>query len=232
VACNGCTTRFLHSKGFPTFERVVRVPKRWSGIVDVAAEKGASLPKEADSKALQQFLEAQHKQDPLHFPDLCLEVLKLLGRGEYVAELPDQPPVGHFGLAVREYSHSTAPNRRYPDIITQRLLKAALADKSCPYSVPELEALARHCSLQESNAKKVERKTQKCAAAAMLKPRIGQHFTVVVSGQNHVSTWVRLLDMPVEGKLSGYARLGQVLDVRLTSVNIEKGFIDFEPSKT
>jgi ribonuclease R len=230
VACNGCTTKFLRAQGFPTFERVVRVPKRWDGIVEVAAEKGTKLPKEANSKALQQFLEAQHKEDPLHFPDLCLEVLKLLGRGEYVAELPDQPPVGHFGLAVREYSHSTAPNRRYPDVITQRLLKAALAGDACPYNVHQLEALARHCSLQESNSKKVERKTQKCAAAAMLRPRIGEYFMVVVSGQNDASTWVRLLDMPVEGKLSCYARLGQVLQVRLVSVNVEKGFIDFEPS--
>jgi exoribonuclease-2 len=227
VACNGCASRYLTQKGFPTFQRIVRRPKHWSRIVTLAQELGCELPEEPESKALQQFLEAQRASRPQQFPDLSLQVLKLLGRGEYVVELPDQPPIGHFGLAVREYSHSTAPNRRYPDLITQRLLKAALAEEPCPYGEDELEELARHCSEQEANAQKIERHMAKSAAAAMLRNRLGETFEAVASGHNERATWVRLLSMPVEGMLDGWAPLGRKLRVRLERVDIKKGFIDF-----
>ena len=230
VACNGCTSRYLKSKNLPTFQRIVRVPKFWDKIVEVAADKGQRLPDEADSASLQRFLEGQRASDPLHFPDLSLQILKLLGRGEYVVEMPNEPPIGHFGLAVREYSHSTAPNRRYPDIITQRLLKAALAGLPSPYEAEELEILARRCSQQEAAAQKVERQTSKSAAASMLSNRVGETFKAVVSGQNNKATWVRLLTMPIEGKLEGQAKMGQRLRVKLVSVNVEKGFIDFRPT--
>lgn len=227
VACNGCASRYLRSQNLPTLQRIVRQPKYWSSIADLAADRGHGLPYEPDSKALEEFLVKQRKADPLRFPDLCLEVLKLLGRGEYVVEMPGEALIGHFGLAVREYSHSTAPNRRYPDVITQRLVKAALTQQTCPYEAEELEDLALHCSRQEAAAQKVERQTQKSAAAALLSHKIGETFQVVVSGQNQHGTWVRLLDMPVEGKLLGRSQMGKRLRVRLVGVNIEKGFIDF-----
>ena len=227
VACNGCASQYLKSQALPTFQRIVRKPKYWSSIVDIAADRGHGLPEEPDSKALEEFLVGERRADPLHFPDLCLEVLKLLGRGEYVVEMPGKAAIGHFGLAVSDYSHSTAPNRRYPDVITQRLLKAALHKEACPYEAEELDGLALHCSSQEANAQKVERQTQKSAAAALLSHKIGETFQVVVSGQNQHGTWVRLLDMPVEGKLLGKAKMGKRLQVRLVGVNIERGFIDF-----
>jgi len=227
VASNGCASRYLRSLDFPTLQRIVRRPKYWPEIVQLAAEKDYQLPAQPDSQALASFLDQQRRRDPLHFPDLSLNVLKLLGRGEYVVEAADQPLVGHFGLAVREYSHSTAPNRRYPDILSQRLLKAALAGKACPYSLAELEQLARHCSQQEGQAQKAERQSHKSAAALLLERRRGEVFDAVVSGQSRLGSWVRLLEMPVEGKLLGTARLGQRLRVQLASVNVEKGFIDF-----
>lgn len=232
VASNGCASRYLKSKGLPTLQRIVRQPKYWDEIVELAAEKGWELPHLPDSLALAAFLDDQRQRDPLHFPDLSLSTLKLLGRGEYVVEAPGQPAIGHFGLAVREYSHSTAPNRRYPDLITQRLLKAALLDQPCPYPEEsgELERLARHCTLREGQAQKVERQSQKSAAALMLADRIGETFEGVVSGQNRSTSWVRLLSMPIEGKLLGPAKLGQRLQVKLASVNVERGFIDFRSS--
>ena len=227
VASNGCASRYLKAQGFPTLQRIVRQPKFWDGIVALAAEKGWQLPDSPDSGALARFLDQQHRLDPLHFPDLSLSVLKLLGRGEYAVEMPGQPPIGHFGLAVREYSHSTAPNRRYPDVITQRLLKAALTHRPSPYEESELDQLARHCSLQEGRATKVERQSQKSAAALMISDRKGEVFEAVVSGQNRSGNWVRLLSMPIEGKLVGQAKLGQRLHVKLVGVDVEKGFIDF-----
>ncbi len=230
IACNGCTSRHLEARGFPSFQRIVRRPKFWPSIVELAQAMGGSLPDHPDSLALQTFLEARRAQQPIRFPDLCLAVLKLLGRGEYVVEMPDQPPLGHFGLAVREYSHSTAPNRRYPDVIAQRLVKASLDKEPCPYSQVELEQLARHCSQQESKAKKVERQTEKSAAASMLAARLGETFQVVVSGVNERATWVRMLAMPVEGKLLGHAKIGTQLTVTLARTDVAKGFIDFAPT--
>lgn len=230
VACNGFASEYLRAHGMPTLQRVVRRPKFWARIVELAEEFKWTLPEEPDSKALQKFLENRRKKDPDRFPDLSLQVLKMLGRGEYVVEVPGEPLIGHFGLAVREYSHSTAPNRRYPDLVTQRLIKATLAGQPCPYDVEELEELARHCSDQEAAADKVQRQTAKSAAALYLQDHIGEKFEAVVSGENQKSTWVRLLSKPIEGLLDGgHARIGQRLTVKLVSVNVERGYIDFRP---
>jgi VacB/RNase II family 3'-5' exoribonuclease len=231
IGANGVTARFSASKMFPSLRRVVRTPQRWDRIVALASEHNHILPKEPDSKALEQFLIASKAADPLRFPDLSLSIIKLLGAGEYALELPGQTAAGHFGLAVKDYAHSTAPNRRYPDLITQRLLKAALSDRPVPYSTPELEALARHCTEQEDAAKKVERQVEKSAAALLLQNRIGERFEAIVTGASEKGTWVRLLQMPIEGKLvTGYAGLdvGQRLNVLLSRTDVERGFIDFK----
>jgi exoribonuclease-2 len=230
IAANGVTARYLEDAGFAALRRIVRSPERWQRIVSVAAEHGFSLPEEPDSKALEAFLAARRKADPLRFPDLSLVIVKLMGAGEYVVELPGEEPVGHFGLAVRDYTHSTAPNRRYPDVITQRLLKAALARRSSPYSVSELNGLAVHCTEQEDAANKVERLVRKSAAALLLETRIGERFDGVVTGASEKGTWVRIFRPPVEGKVvRGYEGLevGDKARVRLVSTNVEHGFIDF-----
>jgi VacB/RNase II family 3'-5' exoribonuclease len=230
IAANGVTARYLESKGLPCIRRVVRTPKRWDRIVEIAAQHGFSLPGSPDSKPLEQFLTRQKAADPLRFPDLSLSIIKLLGSGEYVADFPGDTPPGHFGLAVRDYAHSTAPNRRYPDLITQRLLKAALNDKPSPYPDGELESLATHCTQEEDAANKVERQVAKSAAALLLESRIGEQFDAIVTGVSDAGTWVRLLDMPVEGKL---VRGGDGIDVgdratvKLLEVDVERGFIDF-----
>lgn len=230
IAANGVTARFLTSKNFPSVRRVVRVPKRWDRIVLLAAEKEFKLPAIPDSKALEQFLESQEKASPLTFPDLSLSIIKLLGPGEYVIEMPGEKPIGHFGLAVKDYAHSTAPNRRYPDVITQRLIKAAIAGKPCPYTKGELEILAKHCTEMEDAAKKVERQVEKSAAALLLEGRLGNEFDAIVTGVNEKGTWVRLIDPPVEGKLlSSPAGLdvGNQLKVWLEHTDVKRGFIDF-----
>jgi exoribonuclease-2 len=230
IAANGVTARYLAAKSFPSLRRVVRVPKRWDRIVQLAAEHGSTLPKEPDSKALEHFLESAKAADPLHFADLSLSVIKLLGPGEYVVELPGGSVAGHFGLAVKDYAHSTAPNRRYPDLVTQRLLKAAVAGHAVPYAGDDLETLATHCTQAEDAAKKVERQVTKSAAALLLQSRIGAQFDAIVTGASDKGTWVRLLHPPVEGRLaSGFAGLdvGQRLRVQLLSTDVEQGFIDF-----
>ena len=231
IAANGVTARYLASKKFPSLRRVVRTPKRWDRIVELAAERGATLPKKPDAKALEQFLVSAKAADPLRFPDLSLCVIKLLGRGEYVVELPGDSVAGHFGLAVEDYEHSTAPNRRYPDVITQRLLKAAVDGQSVPYENDELEALATHCTEEEDAAKKVERQVTKSAAALLLGSRIGEQFDAIVTGASETGTWVRILRPPVEGRLdSGFEnmRVGDRLRVQLVSTDVERGFIDFK----
>ena len=202
IAANGVTARYLVSRGSPSIRRVVRTPERWDRIVEIAAEHDFTLPDAPDAKALEEFLTKQKAADPLRFPDLSLSVIKLLGAGEYVAELPDNAGPGHFGLAVKDYTHSTAPNRRYTDLITQRLLKAALEGEPSPYSADELEALATHCTHQENAANKVERQVAKSAAALLLESRIGEQFDAIVTGAVAKGTWVRLLTVPVEGKLA------------------------------
>jgi VacB/RNase II family 3'-5' exoribonuclease len=232
IAANGVTARYLSSQKFPSLRRVVRTPKRWDKIVELAHQHGFNLPDEPDSKPLEEFLMKERAADPLRFPDLSLAVIKLMGPGEYVADCPgDASPPGHFGLAVDDYTHSTAPNRRYPDIITQRLLKAALAGQAAPYSNDDLEALAKHCTEEEDAAKKVERQVEKSAAAMLLESKIGNQFDAIVTGAAAKGTWVRLLDPPVEGRLvRGFqgVDVGQRVHVRLTRTDVEQGFIDFE----
>jgi VacB/RNase II family 3'-5' exoribonuclease len=233
IAANGVTARFLAAKKFPSLRRVVRIPKHWNGIVELAAERKITLPKEPDSKALEQFLLSAKVADPLRFPDLSLSVIKLLGAGEYVVQLPGEIAAGHFGLAVKDYEHSTAPNRRYPDVITQRLLKAALAGIALPYTNDDLAALAKHCTDQEDAAKKVGRQVSKSAAAMLLASRIGEQFDALVTGASEKGTWVRIFQPPVEGRLaSGLAGVdvGDKVRVKLISTDVERGFINFKKS--
>ena len=231
VAANGVTARYLASKNFPSIRRIVRIPKRWDRIVELAAERGTNLPADPDSKALEQFLLAEKSADPLRFPDLSLSIIKLMGKGEYVVELPGESAAGHFGLAVKDYTHSTAPNRRFPDLITQRLLKAAIAGRPMPYQNDELQALARHCTEKEDDAKKVERLVEKSAAAMLLESRTGEQFDAIVTGAADKGTWVRLMEPPVEGRLvSGFEGqdVGNRLRVQLVRTDIERGYIDFK----
>ena len=231
VAANGVTARYLSAHKFPSIRRVVRTPKRWDRIVEIAGEHKFGLPDNPDSKALEEFLVKEKEADPVRFPDLSLAVIKLLGSGEYVAELPDGNVPGHFGLAVKDYAHSTAPNRRYPDLLTQRLLKAAFDNQSVPYRKDELDLLAAHCTSAEDAANKVERQVGKSAAALLLESRIGEQFDSIVTGASDKGTWVRLLSLPVEGKLvRGFEGLdvGQRVRVQLIDTNVEAGFIDFK----
>jgi len=231
IAANGVIARYLESVGFPSIRRVVRTPKRWERIVELAAQRNYRLPDDPDSRALEKFLTHEKEADPVGFPDLSLSVIKLMGSGEYAAELPGQNAPGHFGLAVKDYSHSTAPNRRYPDLITQRLLKAALDSGRPPYEDDELEALARHCTEAEDAADKVERQVGKSAAALLLESRIGQQFAAVITGASSKGTWARLLDVPVEGRLvHGYEGIdvGDRITVKLVEVDVQRGFIDFK----
>ncbi len=231
IAANGVTARYLSGMKFPSIRRVVRIPKRWDRIVEIAGEHGFRLPEIPDAKPLEEFLVKEKAADPIRFPDLSLAVIKLLGSGEYIAELPDADPPGHFGLAVKDYAHSTAPNRRYPDLITQRLLKAALAGKTTPYKKDELDILAAHCTETEDAVNKVERQVEKSAAALLLESRIGEQFDSIVTGASEKGTWVRLLNIPVEGKLvNGFEGLdvGERVRVQLIDTNVEQGFIDFK----
>lgn len=231
IAANGVTARYLSSMQFPSIRRVVRTPKRWERIVEIANERGVTLPENPDSQALDQFLAKQKAADPLRFPDLSLAVIKLLGSGEYIAEFPGETAPGHFGLAAKDYTHSTAPNRRYPDLLTQRLLKAAIDGKGVPYSNDELETLAGHCTEGEDAANKVERQVEKSAAALLLGSRIGEQFDALVTGASSKGTWARLLDVPVEGKLvqgEGGLDVGDRIRVQLVSTDVERGYIDLK----
>jgi len=230
IAANGMTARYLDRKGFPSLRRVLRSPDRWDRIVELATPLGGRLGPVPSAPALEEFLTERRQADPERFPDLSLSVVKLLGSGEYVVEPPGQQADGHFGLAVRDYSHSTAPNRRFPDLITQRLLKAALAGGPLPYGIDELNGLARHCTEQEDNAAKVERQVEKSAAALLLGSRIGERFEAIVTGASKKGTWVRIFQPPVEGKVvRGFESLdvGDRVRVQLAGTNVERGFIDF-----
>ena len=230
VAANGVTARYLSARKFPSIRRVVRTPNRWDRIVAIAGDHKFALPELPDSRALEEFLVKEKAADPLRFPDLSLAVIKLLGSGEYVAELSEGNAPGHFGLAVKDYSHSTAPNRRYPDLLTQRLLKAAIGGLSVPYRKDELDVLAAHCTAGEDAANKVERQVAKSAAALLLESRLGEQFDSIVTGASEKGTWVRLLTLPVEGKLvRGFegADVGDRIRVQLTSLDVQRGFLDF-----
>jgi exoribonuclease-2 len=230
IAANGVSARYLADKGLPSLRRVVRSPERWDRIEAIAAQYGEKLPGEADAQALEEFLVRRRKADPLRFPDLSLAIVKAMGAGEYVVEMPGQTPIGHFGLAVKDYTHSTAPNRRFPDLITHRLVKAALAGATSPYTRDELEALATHCTEAEDAANKVERQVRKSAAACILEPRIGDRFDGLVTGASEKGTWVRVFHPPVEGKVVHGAQgldVGDKVTVKLIDVNVERGYIDF-----
>jgi exoribonuclease-2 len=230
IGANEVTALFLSERNFPSFQRVVREPKRWSRICEIASDRGFVLHDDPDSKALQDFMAKEKLRDPEGFTDLSLSIIKLLGPGEYAIGMPGEKPGGHFGLAVRNYSHSTAPNRRYPDLVTHRLLKAAIARKPMPFLRGELDELALHCTLKENDAKKVERQVSKSAAALVLESRIGDHFDAIVTGAADKGTWVRIIHPHVEGRVVGGHEgldVGQHIRVELVSTNVEKGYIDF-----
>jgi len=231
ILANGVTARYLAARRIPSLRRVVRSPKRWERIVEVAANSGFRLPPTPDPKELARFLTIRKAADPLRFPDLSLTIVKLMGAGEYAVELPGEEGVGHFGLAVRDYTHSTAPNRRFPDLITQRLLKAALSGSPSPYGTDELTELARHCTEQEDDANKVERQVGKSAAAMLLESRIGERFDAIVTGDSEKGTWVRIFHPPVEGRLiQGHegVDVGHRIRVQLVHTDVERGYIDFK----
>ncbi len=230
IAANGATARFLSHHGFPSIRRVVRSPERWDRIERIAEELGDRLPSEPDARALEEFLKRQKKLDPTRFPDLSLSIVKAMGAGEYIVEEPGDKPTGHFGLAVKDYTHSTAPNRRYPDLITHRLVKAALKKRRAPYDVDELARLAAHCTAQEDAANKVERHVRKAAAAYMLQHRVGERFDGIVTGASSKGTWVRIFRPPIEGKVVRGQKgldIGDRVSVKLIDVDVERGFIDF-----
>lgn len=230
IAANGVTATYLNRKGFPSLRRVLRSPQRWQRIVELAAGLGERLPPTPNALALDAFLMQRRESDPARFPDLSLSIVKLLGSGEYVLELPGERTQGHFGLAVNDYTHSTAPNRRFPDLIAQRLLKAALAGRPPPYTDDELMALASHCTEQEDNAAKVERQVGKSAAALLLAPRIGARFDAIVTGASEKGTWVRISRPTVEGRVvRGFEGLdvGDSVRVQLIHTDAARGFIDF-----
>src|SRR5580704_3680552 len=222
IAANGVVARTLEEKKIASIRRIVRTPKRWDRIVE--------LPEAPDSKALNDFLCERKEVDPDHFPDLPLAVVKLLGPGEYVLERPGAPSEGHFGLAVEDYTHSTAPNRRYADLVTQRLLKAMAAGKPSPYSEDELEAIAANCTEKASAERKVEREMQKRIAAVALANRTGEKFRAIVTGVNEHGTFVRTMAPHVDGMLVQGQRgldVGDSLNVKLVRTDPSRGFIDF-----
>lgn len=230
IAANGVTARYLEARGAPTFRRVLPVPERWDRIVELAAGFGERLPGTPDAAALEAFLAKRRQADPLRFPDLSLSVIKLLGPGEYVVDVPGRQAEGHFALAVTAYTHSTAPNRRFADLVTQRLLRAAMVSGPAPYGLDELQALARHCTEQEDNARRVERQVQKSAAALLLQRRIGEQFLGVITGASEKGTWVRIVRPPVEGRVvRGFQGLdvGDRVNVELVGASADRGFIDF-----
>ena len=230
IAANGVVARFLDGRGLPSLRRVLRTPKRWDRIVQLALTFGDRLPADPEPKALQEFLVRRRAADPDGFPEVSLSVVKLLGSGEYAVERPGQHGDGHFGLATLDYTHSTAPNRRFPDLATQRLLKAAIAHRAAPYGDEELDQLARHCTQQEDNAAKVERQVRKSAAALLLSRRIGEQFDGTVTGASTKGTYVRLFRPAAEGRVvEDYEGLdvGDRVRVELVRTDVERGFIDF-----
>ncbi|MDQ6705809.1 MAG: RNB domain-containing ribonuclease, partial [Acidobacteriota bacterium] len=231
IAANGVTARLLLDRRVSSIRRVVKTPERWPRIVELAAKLGEKLPETPDSGALNAFLLKRKAADPMHSADLSLAVVKLMGPGEYVLDRPGDAEQGHFGLAVHDYTHSTAPNRRFADLVTQRLLKAAIANQPPPYSDGELAGIARNCTLKEDAARKVERAMTKRIAAAALQSRIGQSFRAVVTGVTPKGTFVRVLDPAVEGRLmrgEAGVDVGDIVQVKLVRTDVQRGFIDFE----
>ncbi len=239
VAANGVIAKTFDNAGIASIRRIVRTPKRWERIVELAAGLDATLPAEPDSKVLNDFLLLQKQKDPDHFPDLSLAVIKLMGPGEYVLVKPNEVSPGHFGLAVQDYTHSTAPNRRFPDIVAQRILKSLLKNAAQPYSDGDLNAIAQRCTQMEDAARKVEREMGKRIAAVVLHPRIGQSFRAIVTGVNQYGTFVRTFDPHVDGMLVNAGKpgatrqdgkrldVGDRVAVKLVSTDPQRGFIDF-----
>jgi exoribonuclease-2 len=230
VAANGVMARTLAAAGVSSIRRVVKTPERWSRIVELAAQCGEKLPPDPDSGALNVFLEKRKATDPVHYADLSLAVIKLMGPGEYVLSRAGALAPGHFALAARDYTHSTAPNRRYPDTVTQRLIKAVIAKAEPPYSDSELDAIATNCTLKEDAARKVERAMNKRIAAVALRPRIGETFPAVVTGVGPKGTFVRVLNPAAEGMLvRGQQGLdvGDQIRVKLVATDPRRGYIDF-----
>lgn len=234
VTANVEMAEFIEAHGRPSLRRVVKTPRSWEGIVKIAAEYGEQLPSEPDQPALAAFLDKQRAADPDHFPDLSLSIVKLIGSGEYVVERPGEDAGGHFGLAVRDYAHSTAPNRRFTDIVVQRLVKAVITNTPAPYSPEELDAIAEHANLQEKAARKVERKMRKIVAATVMKKHIGENFDAIVTGDTSAGVFARILRPPVDGRIvqgGQNVRVGDKVGVRLLSANPQNGFIDFAVAK-
>jgi exoribonuclease-2 len=231
IAANTATAEFLEQHGFSSLRRIVRMPDRWPRIMKLAADTGVALPPEPDARALEHWLLEQQSRDTQRFVDLSLSVVKLLGRGEYVVEKPNEPTPDHFGLAVDDYTHATAPNRRFADLVTQRLVKAALLAQRPPYSDESLADIAQRCMGREDAANRVERQVRKAAAAILLQPRRGELFDAIVTGVSPKGNWVRVRHPVVEGRLDGPAtglEVGDHVRVRLVRTVPEKGFIDFE----
>ena len=230
IAANIAMAKFLEDQGGPSIRRVVRLPEHWDRIVEIAADLGEQLPSTPDARALSVFLERRKKADSIHFPDLSLAVVKALGPGEYTMQGSGEQGEGHFGLAADDYTHSTAPNRRYADLITQRLVKAALDKGAAPYSEDELRLIATRCTERENASRKVERKMRKVAAAELLHDKVGEKFDAIVTGVSGKGTFARTLKPPVDGRIIKGERgllVGQKVGVRLLSTNPERGFIDF-----
>ena len=231
VAANGTMVSYLGDAGIPMIQRVVRIPKNWEGIVMVAAMYHEHLPAKPDAKRLAEFLIRQKAADPERFPDLSLTVIKLLGPGEYMMLEPGSEPYGHFSLAVTDYTHATAPNRRYVDLINQRLLKSVLDKVPSPYSGEDLVDLSAWMTDREKGSKKVERFMRKAAAAVLLQGRTGETFSALVTGASEKGTYVRLITPPAEGRImrgEHGLRVGQKVRVRLLKTDPYNGFIDFE----
>ena len=230
VAANVEMAEFIESHGVASIRRVVHTPRRWEGIVKIAEEYGEHLPPEPDQPALAAFLENRREADPDRFPDLSLSIIKLIGSGQYVVERPGDDAGGHFGLGVRDYAHSTAPNRRYPDLVVQRLVKAIIRGHGQAYAPEELESIAAHINDREKAARKVERKMRKIVAAAVMKRRVGERFDAIVTGVNEHGTFARILRPPVDGRIvrgEHGLNVGEKVEVKLLSANTSNGFIDF-----
>lgn len=230
IAANLSCNHFLKETGYPRICRVVKIPKNWPRIVEIAKEKHFELPSEPNSLALNQFLKKMRQSEPEAFPDLSLTVIKLLGRGEYTAVLNDEDAVDHFGLSLKDYTHATAPNRRFADLAMGRLIHAALKEQTSPYTLSELDAIAKNCSIKEVEAEKIERKLNKCAIARLFIDRTGEKFRAIVTGASEKGIWVRVLAIPIEGKLvknKSKVQVGDKISVMLVHVDPLEGFIDF-----
>jgi len=230
VATNVEMAEFLENSGALSLRRVVKTPEHWDGIRRIAAEYGQNLPEQPDQPSLAVFLEKRRNADPEHFPDLSLSIIKLIGSGEYVVQRVGEDAGGHFGLAVNDYAHSTAPNRRFTDIVVQRLVKAVIADEPSPYTADELDAIAEHANLQERASRKVERKMRKIIAASVMQRHIGEVFEAIVTGDTAAGVFARIIRPPVDGRVvrgEESVLVGDKLRVRLISANPHNGFIDF-----